>query len=84
MLGAFFALLAAATFGLNNASVRRGVLTGSVFQALVVTISLGVVMFLLAGLVSGSLATIRSLSSTQLLLFISAGIIHFIGGRYRN
>mgnify|MGYP003330705812 CR=1 FL=1 len=36
MLGALLAVLSAATFGFNNASVRRGVLTGTVAQALAI------------------------------------------------
>jgi len=34
MLGAFFAICSAATFGFNSATMRRGVLSGTVFQAI--------------------------------------------------
>ena len=36
MLGALLALASAAMFGMNNAAVRRGVLTGSVLQAMLI------------------------------------------------
>ena len=41
MLGGFIALLSAATFAFNNASMRRGVLTGSVLQAMAITVPIG-------------------------------------------
>ena len=41
MLGGFLALLSAATFAFETATARRGVLTGSVAQALSVTVPLG-------------------------------------------
>ncbi len=84
MLGAFLALIAAITFGLNNASIRRGVLTGTVFQALLVTVSLGIVMFLVPALVTGEIARIPNLSQQQLLCFSAAGVVHFVVGRYSN
>ena len=46
MLGAFLALCSAATFALNNAFARRGVLTGSALQALAISVPIGVPMFL--------------------------------------
>ena len=53
MLGVVLAALSAATFAFNNASARRGVLTGSVAQALAITVPIGVPMFLLAALTTG-------------------------------
>jgi drug/metabolite transporter (DMT)-like permease len=84
MLGAFLALIAAITFGLNNASVRRGVLSGTVFQALFVTVALGIIMFFIPAVVTGEIVRIPELSTTQLLCFSAAGIVHFIIGRYCN
>ena len=46
MLGGLFALLSAATFALNQASARRGVLHGTVLQALCITVPMGVPFFL--------------------------------------
>jgi len=44
VLGVVLAALSAATFAFNNASARRGVLTGSVAQALAITVPIGVPM----------------------------------------
>jgi uncharacterized membrane protein len=41
VLGGFIALLSAATFAFNNASMRRGVLTGTVLQAMAITVPIG-------------------------------------------
>jgi uncharacterized membrane protein len=84
VLGGFLSLLAAATFAFNNAAVRRGVLTGSVAQAIAITVPLGVPMFLAAALVTGTLAVITEFSSTALLYLSAAGIVHFVWGRYCN
>ena len=50
LFGGLLALLSAATFAFNNASLRRGVLTGSVAQAMAVTVPIGFPIFLLAAL----------------------------------
>lgn len=84
MLGGIFALLSAITFGLNNASVRRGVLTGSVLQALSITVPLGVPIFLLVIFLSGGIGRIFALPMSSVLLLSMAGVIHFVFGRYCN
>lgn len=82
MLGGIFALLAAATFAINNVLARRGVVSGSVFQALAITIPLSVPLFLLAVLVTGSWSSIFGFSSNAYLALAVAGIVHFVWGRY--
>ena len=84
MLGVFLAALSAATFAFNNASARRGVLTGSVAQALAVTVPIGVPMFFLAALGSGQLGGLASISSQAIGLLALAGVLHFVIGRYGN
>ena len=70
MLGAFVALLSAATFGLNNAFARRGVITGSIMQGLMITVPIGVpLMFVVDEAWFG---------------FAFAGVIVMVGGRYCN
>ena len=59
MLGGFFALMAAATFAWTNAVVRRGVVSGSVSQAITLAIPPGIPVFLLALVISGK-ATVES------------------------
>jgi uncharacterized membrane protein len=84
VLGGIFGLLAAATFAFNNAAARRGVLTGSVAQAIAITVPIGVPMFLVAALATGSLPIIGEFSRASLLYLTTAGIIHFVWGRYCN
>jgi uncharacterized membrane protein len=78
------AALSAATFAFNNASARRGVLTGSVLQALAVTVPIGVPIFLLAVLATGNLATLSGFSAGAIALLALAGVLHFVVGRYGN
>ena len=84
MLGGLFGLLAAATFAFNNAAARRGVLTGSVAQAIAITVPIGVPMFFVAALAVGALPILAEFSATSLLYLATAGVIHFVWGRYCN
>ncbi len=83
-MGGFLALLAAATFALNNAFARRGVLSGTVLQAMAISVPLGVPLFLAAALVTGSTSLILDFSTNAWILLALAGIIHFVLGRYCN
>jgi drug/metabolite transporter (DMT)-like permease len=84
VLGVFLAALSAATFAFNNASARRGVLTGSVAQALAITVPIGVPIFFLAALASGTLGTLAAFSGEAVVLLALAGVLHFVVGRYCN
>jgi uncharacterized membrane protein len=84
VLGGFIALLSAATFAFNNASVRRGVLTGSVLQAMAITVPIGLPISFLLALATGSLAAVAGFSSRALVALSLSGIMHFVWGRYCN
>lgn len=84
MLGGFLALLSAATFAFNNASVRRGVLSGSVAQAMAITVPIGVPIFFVVALALGSLDVVTQFSPTSLTWLSLAGVMHFTWGRYCN
>lgn len=84
MLGGLFAILAAASFGFNNAALRRGVLSGSVFQALSITVPMGVPIFIIAGFVSGHIYHIDDFPGAAYFYLGAAGIMHFVWGRYCN
>ena len=84
MLGGFLALLSAATFALNNACVRRGVLSGSALQAMAITVPIGVPLFLLAAAATGSLGAITGFSPNAIAALALAGVLHFVWGRYCN
>ena len=84
MLGVFLAALSAATFAFNNASARRGVLTGSVAQALAITVPIGVPIFFLVVLATGHLGSLADLPAEAIGLLALAGVLHFVVGRYGN
>ena len=84
MLGGLLAICSAATFAFNNASVRRGVLSGSVGQAMAITVPLGVPLFFLAALATGHLGDVFGFPFRGLAALSLAGILHFVWGRYCN
>ena len=84
MLGGLLAICSAATFAFNNASVRRGVLTGTVAQAMAITVPIGVPLFFLAALVTGRLGDVLTFSTQGYVALALAGILHFVWGRYCN
>lgn len=84
MLGAILALLSAASFGLNDASIRRGVLTGTPFQAMVISVPLGILVFLAGALIAGRAGQIFEFSEASYLFLALGGIVHFCWGRYWN
>jgi uncharacterized membrane protein len=84
MLGAFYALLAAASFGLNNASARRGVIGGSAVQGLAITVPLGMLMFVPATIIAGEMGLWSAFTPLQLVYLSASGFAHFVWGRYFN
>ena len=80
MTGALLALLSAASFGLNNAMFRRGVLSGSVLQALAITVPLGVPLFALGCLGFGAFGALSGLAPASWAWMSTAGVIHFVVG----
>ncbi len=84
MLGGILALAAAATFGLNSVTIRRGVLSGTVAQGLAVSIPIGMPILLVAALVSGGFSLLPALPTSSFLLLAGAGVSHFVIGRYAN
>jgi drug/metabolite transporter (DMT)-like permease len=84
MLGAILAVLSAATFALNNAAARRGVITGTPIQGMAVTIPLGVVCFLPFALISGSIDGLPRFPPGAVASLAAVGLLHFLGGRYCN
>jgi drug/metabolite transporter (DMT)-like permease len=84
VLGGFLALVAAVTFAFNNASVRRGVITGSIAQAMAITVPIGLPLFVLAALLAGSLGAVLEFSPQAMVALAAAGIVHFVFGRYCN
>jgi uncharacterized membrane protein len=84
MLGGLLALLSAVTFAFANATARRGVLTGSVLQAVAISCFLALPLFLLALAPFGISETLRAFDGESVLLLATAGVIHFAAARYAN
>jgi uncharacterized membrane protein len=58
------------------------VVSGSVVQALAITVPIGVPLFALLVLASGSWGALWSFSENQLWILAAAGVVHFVWGRY--
>ena len=82
MLGLVCAIMSAVAFAANDTALRRGILFASVYKSIIVTVPIGFPVFLLAITLTNSWPSFRTLDLTQFLFFGSAGIIHFIFGRY--
>lgn len=84
MLGVVFSILSAAAFALNNATVRRGVVTGTPVQAMAITIPIGVLCFLPALLWPGELNRLLQFSTHAAAWMAGFGAVHFVFGRFCN
>ena len=84
LLGAALAILSAATFALTNATGRRGVITGTPAQGMVISLPVGLLFFLTLALLTGALQNFARFSAAALALLSAAGVLHFVIGRYCN
>lgn len=84
MLGICYAALGAFTFALNNVTMRRGVVTGSVLQALALTVPIGGLSFLVITIAFGQLNQLVTFPGAALAWLACQGIVHFVIGRYCN
>lgn len=84
MLGAFFSLLSATCFAINNATTRRGVLTGTVMQAMAITVPMGVPLFFVLMLAFGQVGVLARMPWMSIMWLSIAGVLHFVWGRYCN
>jgi drug/metabolite transporter (DMT)-like permease len=84
LLGAVLAVLSAATFALTNATGRRGVITGTPAQGMVVSIPVGLLCFLAVGFLTGALQNPGRFTASTLASLSAAGVLHFVVGRYCN
>ena len=84
MLGALYAALGAFTFALNNATLRRGVLTGTVMQAMAITVPVGGAGFLALAIAAGALPSLLAFPPIAAAWMAGQGIMHFLIGRFFN
>jgi hypothetical protein len=62
MIGGLLSLLSGFTFAYANASVRRGVLTGTVLQAVAISLPVALPIFVIAMLVTGGFQLLAGFS----------------------
>jgi drug/metabolite transporter (DMT)-like permease len=84
VLGAVLAVLSAATFALTNATGRRGVITGTPVQGMVISMPVGLLCFLLVAFLTGALESLGRITPAALIALSAAGVLHFVVGRYCN
>jgi drug/metabolite transporter (DMT)-like permease len=77
-------VLAAASFGFNNASARRGVLSGGAIQGLVISMPIGMVMFAVLAGIFGQWPALARMTWTEVGFLAAGGFMHFVWGRYCN
>jgi drug/metabolite transporter (DMT)-like permease len=84
LLGVLYAALGALTFALNNVTMRRGVVTGSVLQGMALTVPIGGLSFLVMTVAFGELGQLAAFPTVALTWLACQGIVHFVIGRYCN
>jgi drug/metabolite transporter (DMT)-like permease len=84
LLGVVYAALGAFTFALNNVTMRRGVVTGSVLQGMALTVPFGGLTFLVITIAFGELSQLTMFPTVAFAWLAGQGIVHFVFGRYCN
>jgi drug/metabolite transporter (DMT)-like permease len=84
MLGALLAVLSAASFAATTAAGRRGVITGTPAQGMVLSNPIGVLCFLLVAVLAGQITQTIEFPSTRAAWMAGVGVLQFVVGRYAN
>jgi len=84
LLGVLYAALGAFTFALNNVTMRRGVVTGSVLQGMALTVPIGGLSFLVMTIAFGELGQLARFPMAAIIWLAGQGVVHFVIGRYCN
>ncbi len=84
-MGEFFSLLSGISYAGSNVFTRRGVyFSKETFSPLLISMTLGVFLFSLAVLISGTASNLKLVSGWGILALSAAGVIHFVVGRSLN
>lgn len=81
-LGTLIALSSAIFFASSGVTTRRGVYGGDVYSTVLISVVIGIPMYLLTLMAYPSRINLRIMSSEAVALFMLAGIVHFVIGRY--
>lgn len=81
-IGIISAFLASFSFATSSVATRRGVLYGDVYSNAFLSILIGIPMYGLYILYNGDYIDFGNIPFFALILFVLAGILHFVIGRY--
>jgi len=84
MLGAFLAVLSAASFAATAAAGRRGVVTGTPAQGMVLSNLVGVLCFLVVAALTGEITHTLQFPPSMAAWMVGGGVLQFVVGRYAN
>ena len=82
MLGLVCAVMSAVAFAANDTALRRGILFASVYKSIIITVPIGFPRFFISNHINKLMVQLSCFRSCAISVFGSAGIIHFIFGRY--
>ena len=82
MIGILAAFLTALFFASNSITLRRGVLSGYVYSSTVISILLGIPMYLTVLWYSPELVYLSGIKIMFIIPFVIVGVLHFVLGRY--
>jgi len=80
MLAQTYALITSIMFALNLVIMRRSLLSSGVYLGVFFSLIIGSLFFLISSLLTGEIANIYVISNS-ILLFVLAGLFHFVIGR---
>ena len=81
-IGVLSGITSSIVFSINTVITRRGVYEGNVFEAVAYATLFGIPMFLISSYLAGEMKYIMVLNPTFIYIFLFAGFLHFILGRY--
>ena len=84
MSGVILALIAAAIFGFQNAAARRGVITATPLQGMIITVPTVVPLLAVVCYCLGGFAAVQTWPYQTYMLAGAAGVMHFVIGRFSN
>lgn len=84
MSGIFLAIISAAIFGFQNAAARRAVITSTPLQGMILTVPTVVPLLAVICFVLGGFEAIKNWSLATYLFAGTAGVMHFVIGRFSN
>ena len=83
-LGILYVAISNISFAINTVSARRGMLSGSAWQGVYLSVLIGTPIFLISALVSGQILHWPEIGPFKYGILGFAGVLHFLFGRYCN